>query len=87
MSNIGVHQNHCCKIHGCKYGEKDCPVVQGTITQAYLCEDCPELNDQVQNVEMSLKELKLNLELKNAALIHKVEEMEKILIDIKKILQ
>jgi hypothetical protein len=22
-----VHDAHCCNIHGCKYGDKDCPVV------------------------------------------------------------
>jgi hypothetical protein len=37
---IGVHQTHCCIIHGCKYGNKDCPVVLGEIDQTYLCEDC-----------------------------------------------
>ena len=25
--NVGVHQTHCCVVHGCKYGDEDCPVV------------------------------------------------------------
>ncbi len=25
-----VHTRHCCTYHGCKYDEKDCPVVTGT---------------------------------------------------------
>ena len=37
---IGVHASHCCKWHGCKYGDSDCPVVSGEIEQLYLCEDC-----------------------------------------------
>lgn len=39
-SNYGVHAAHCCKWHGCKYGDPDCPVVLGEITQMYLCYDC-----------------------------------------------
>ena len=41
-NNIGVHATHCCKWHGCKYGESDCPVVSGEVKQEYLCEDCYE---------------------------------------------
>ena len=37
---IGVHASHCCKWHGCKYGDPDCPVVSGEVEQKYLCEDC-----------------------------------------------
>ena len=40
--SIGVHISHCCKWHGCKYGDPDCPVVNGEIEQEYLCEDCYE---------------------------------------------
>jgi hypothetical protein len=36
----GVHQAHCCEDHGCKYGDKDCPVVLGQVTQSYRCETC-----------------------------------------------
>ena len=38
---IGVHRTHCCKRHGCKYGQAEvCCVMQGTRVQAYLCEYC-----------------------------------------------
>ena len=40
MNNIGVHASHCCKWHGCKYGDPDCPVVSGEVKQEYLCEWC-----------------------------------------------
>lgn len=36
---VGTHATHCCKRHGCKYGDEDCPVVLGTAQQEYACED------------------------------------------------
>lgn len=41
-TNDAVHASHCCKWHGCKYGDKNCPVVKGKIIQEYLCEHCHE---------------------------------------------
>lgn len=35
-----VHKNHCCILHGCKYGDGNCPVVSGEIKQKYKCEQC-----------------------------------------------
>lgn len=32
------HETHCCKRHGCKYGDKDCPIVLGIAKQEYGCE-------------------------------------------------
>lgn len=26
-----AHKDNCCRIHGCKWSEKDCPVVAGTV--------------------------------------------------------
>ena len=49
MSNIGVHASHCCKWHGCKYGDPDCPVVSGEVKQEYLCEDC--YRQIIKNIE------------------------------------
>lgn len=40
MDDAGVHRTHCCKYHGCKYGERDCPVYAGTIKQEFACEQC-----------------------------------------------
>lgn len=42
VDKIGVHVTHCCIVHGCKYGDRDCPVVLGKSDQHYLCEDCKE---------------------------------------------
>jgi hypothetical protein len=36
----GVHINHCCEKHGCKYGDIDCPVTLNLVTQKYPCEFC-----------------------------------------------
>lgn len=35
-----VHVSHCCRIHGCKYGDTDCPVVSGACSAEDLCEEC-----------------------------------------------
>lgn len=35
-----THATHCCILHGCKYGDDDCPVVKGRLTQVYTCEAC-----------------------------------------------
>jgi hypothetical protein len=32
--------SHCCIVHGCKYGHKECPVTTGKVVQQYTCEDC-----------------------------------------------
>lgn len=40
VNSDGVHASHCCLDHGCKYGDDNCPVVSGRVTQLYKCEDC-----------------------------------------------
>jgi DNA-directed RNA polymerase subunit RPC12/RpoP len=42
-SKYGVHKTHCCVLHGCKYGDSDCPVTSGEIKQSYICEDCDNI--------------------------------------------
>lgn len=39
-----VHTRHCCKEHGCKYGDEDCPVANGIQRAEYPCEYCEELD-------------------------------------------
>ena len=37
-ATAGSHALHCCFRHGCQYGDKDCPVIGGTVAMAYsLC--------------------------------------------------
>lgn len=38
----GVHRTHCCFEHGCKYGDKDCPVELGLVKQDYPCDLCDD---------------------------------------------
>lgn len=66
--NYGVHAAHCCKIHGCKYCDDDCPVILGIIDQKYDCEECIEdekryksLNLEDLLAEKSYLEYQLNL--------------------------
>ena len=35
-----VHKSQCCLNHGCKYDDKDCPVMTGAIQQDHPCETC-----------------------------------------------
>lgn len=46
---IGVHKRHCCILHGCKYGEDDCPVVNEEVRQDHVCESCGW--DGIKNVD------------------------------------
>ena len=55
--NIGVHKSHCCKWHGCKYGDKDCPIVNGEEKQLYLCEDCDEDLESEEHHKQALKNI------------------------------
>jgi hypothetical protein len=51
--NIGTHQTHCCIIHGCKYGDEDCPVVTGKVVQTYFCEDWDNISTNIRVEEIS----------------------------------
>jgi len=57
-SKYGVHRTHCCILHGCKYSNKDCPVVSGEAKQEYLCECCSENGiksiDEIKNISIFL---------------------------------
>lgn len=44
VNRHGVHSYHCCVLHGCKYGDDDCPVVSGEVLQEYTCESCEDSN-------------------------------------------
>lgn len=44
-----VHTEHCCILHGCKYGYEHCPVVLGLQRQSFSCEECEEFNEHPLN--------------------------------------
>lgn len=59
--NWKVHAAHCCKWHGCKYGDYNCPVELGLVKQEYLCEYCEEAIENEQhwiNVLKNIQEMK-----------------------------
>lgn len=40
-----IHTEHCCSLHGCKYGEDaHCSVVSGSKPQSFPCEHCVGYN-------------------------------------------
>jgi hypothetical protein len=40
-----AHKNNCCALHGCKWSEKDCPVVAGTVRPG-PCPTCLGIDDE-----------------------------------------
>lgn len=51
---MGVHEAHCCILHGCKYNDDDCPVATRLSVQSYPCEDCsPESTLRVHDFKIS----------------------------------
>lgn len=71
---LGVHASHCCVMHGCKYGEKDCPVVNDVVEQKYVCETCSDY-EGIQNLEDLKEHLQLYQEVEE--LQKKIEQCEK----------
>jgi hypothetical protein len=55
--SIGVHAAHCCKWHGCKYGDKDCPVVAGEVEQLYPCMFCDDLLEREEYFKRALEDI------------------------------
>jgi hypothetical protein len=57
VDHIGVHAAHCCKICGCKYGDEDCPVVNGVVEAKYDCYDCEvRVEDAIENLNRLTEE-------------------------------
>ena len=50
-----AHTEHCCVVHGCKYGDVDCHVYLGYRRQSYICETC-DIGGDVQLPNMPSKE-------------------------------
>lgn len=58
-----VHDRHCCKKHGCKYGDEDCTVKYGD-EAGIKCEYCYELEleqtIQIDNYTENIKSKRLD---------------------------
>lgn len=50
---LGVHINHCCEKHGCKYGDDGCPVTLGFYEQVGPCCDCDDYGDEEMVMDRS----------------------------------
>jgi hypothetical protein len=49
LNNDGVHVGHCCLEHGCKYGDKNCPVANGRLAAEFPCEQCDEDKEWIES--------------------------------------
>ena len=47
-----AHKNNCCRIHGCKWSEKDCPVVAGTVKPG-PCRICLDMDRPTKDAYMA----------------------------------
>lgn len=55
--NVGTHLSHCCKRHGCKYGNTKCPVALDELLQNNPCEFCrskSEIEDEIAELQEEL---------------------------------
>jgi hypothetical protein len=83
----GTHQTHCCKRHGCKYGQhNDCPVALGLIAQEYSCqtghdmmEDCfgEDIYDTLDNYRLVLMEIESLTKNSSNGEIYRIHELVK----------
>jgi hypothetical protein len=57
-----VHTEHCCILHGCKYGniDNECTVAEGLKDQSDACEDCDW--DGLKTVEEVKRSVSYSLE-------------------------
>lgn len=73
--NWGVHDTHCCKIHGCKYGDKDCPVENGLSDGVKECESCFFDKEEVKHFEKRFRALKVDFENKTVDIFDDVAKL------------
>lgn len=70
-------QSHCCVIHGCKYNDKDCPVVSETVMQDHICEWCSHILEDADEVIDSIQKTRaLQSRIKKNALERKRQKVK-----------
>lgn len=52
--NVGVHNTHCCKRHGCKYANEDCPVYHGLLPGVEQCEQGSDMEESCVPLDVEL---------------------------------
>lgn len=61
MASYEVHQGHCCKGHGCKYGDVNyCPVWTGSVVQDYPCEMCDFDKERIEKILHEIFDFEMN---------------------------
>jgi len=85
----GVHATHCCKRHGCKYGNENCPVELGLVKQEYGCEqgddfdeDC-FLTDREEN-DKRWKDVIDRFYVENDSMISEWSDKKKLILEYQK---
>ena len=51
--SVSVHDAHCCKVHGCKYGYEYCPVFNG-LENGIACEQCDNEDTEILQLQREL---------------------------------
>lgn len=46
-----THTEHCCRKHGCKYGDEDCSVEMKIVEQSFPCEYCSEESEYYSDLD------------------------------------
>jgi len=59
------HTTHCCALHGCKYGHKDCPVEMKLVSQEFPCIECPDIAEAEAEIASLQAEVSFLKELKS----------------------
>jgi len=72
---MSVHSTHCCKTHGCKYGDENCSVVLGNEEQEYPCEDCNNGTEEYFNTTYVSRLKRAITYLKEMAENHSLQEI------------
>jgi hypothetical protein len=56
LSRGEVHATHCCVRHWCKYGDEDCPVMDGTVegVSADACEWCENHRETAEGLPLDV---------------------------------
>jgi len=76
---MSVHGSHCCKKHGCKYCDDDCPVVLGTEEQEYRQICCDDEDRYLKDAYKTI----LSIMRKNNIKILTADDLEKMIASIK----
>lgn len=80
VGGMSVHTTHCCVIHGCKYGEDDCPVALGQEKQEYPCEYCLGKDEALEGLKQIVKELRHSYQMSGSKAVaaHYWDQLEEV---------